>query len=103
MSYRYTVHATFEDDAVAREWLQWLAEGHCDEVLKGGATSVEVVALDGEHIAFEVRYEFPSRGCFDEYEQGHAPRLRAEGLERFPIERGIVYARTTGELVHSEG
>lgn len=103
MTFRYTVSATFEHDEVAREWLEWLACRHCAEVRDGGARTAEVVAIDGDAITFEVRYDFPSRDMFETYEQEHAPGLRAEGLDRFPTERGITYARTSGEIVHSEG
>ena len=102
MSFRYTVQATFEDLEVAREWVDWLVEGHCAEVRKGGATNAQVVRIDGEEIVLEVRYDFPDRATFERYEAEHAPRLREDGLERFPIERGIQYARTSGEVVHFE-
>jgi hypothetical protein len=94
----YTVTATFADEAVAREWLRWLAEGHVAEVLAGGATDAEVVALDGPDRAFEVRYHFPSREAFERYEREDAPRLRAEGLRRFPAERGVAYRRSVGAV-----
>lgn len=103
MTFRYTVSATFDDDAVAREWLEWLARGHCADVRAGGALNAEVIALDGDDITFEVRYDFPTREAFEQYEADHAPGLRDEGLERFPTHRGISYARSSGELVHSEG
>lgn len=92
----YTVAVTFEDGAMAEKWLNWLAEGHIDAVLAGGATDAEVIALDGPGRAFEVRYHFASRQAFDEYEQRHAPALRAEGLKLFPTERGVTYRRSVG-------
>jgi hypothetical protein len=95
----YTVAATFEDPAVADEWLRWLAEGHVAEVLAGGATSAVVVELDGPKRSFEVRYRFPSRQAFEAYERDHAPRLRAEGLLRFPTSRGVGYSRSLGVVV----
>lgn len=39
------------------------------------------------------------RACFETYERDHAPRLRAEGLARFPVESGIRYSRSLGEIV----
>ena len=51
-------------------------------------------------LTFEVRYRFPSRQAFDHYEQEIAPRLRAEGLKRFPPEKGISYRRSVGEVVN---
>jgi hypothetical protein len=94
----YTVAATFTDDALADEWLRWLTGGHVAEVLAGGATAAEVVALDGPGRAFEVRYRFPSREAFAAYERDHAPRLRAEGLRLFPVEKGVTYCRSVGAV-----
>lgn len=99
MDYRYTVKATFTSHELAEEWVQWLKAGHCQDVLRCGAASVEVVALDGEQQAFEVRYLFPNRQVFEAYEAEHAHRLRQEGLARFPTERGIAYARNTGTVI----
>src|SRR5687768_13209820 len=88
----YTVYTTFRDAALADAWLSWLRDGHVAEVLAGGATAGEIIELDaapsGDR-AFEVRYVFPSRESFTRYEQEHAPRLRAEGLKLFPVERGV--------------
>jgi len=98
-SIAYTVSATFSSCAVADEWIAWLTGGHIAEVIRGGATDAEIVHLDGDECRYEIRYHFPSRDVFRAYEQNHAPRLRAEGLERFPASRGIVYARTTGTVV----
>jgi hypothetical protein len=92
----YTVAVTFTDAAMAEEWLTWLRGGHIADVLAGGATAAEFVELDGPGRAFEVRYRFPSREAFAAYERDHAPRLRAEGLQRFPPERGVTYRRTAG-------
>ena len=92
----YTVSVTLPGEAAAAEWLRWLRGGHLAEVLAGGATQAEVVALDGPGSVYEVRYRFPSREAFDRYEREHAPRLRAEGLRLFPVEKGFVYRRTVG-------
>jgi hypothetical protein len=92
----YTVTATLPDEATATEWLRWLREGHIAAVLAGGANAAEIIALDGPGQAFEVRYRFPSREAFDRYEREVAPRLRAEGLLRFPAARGISYRRWVG-------
>jgi hypothetical protein len=92
----YRVSATFPNSDVADEWLHWLREGHVAAVLAGGATSAEIVALDTPAHAYEVRYRFPSRETFEKYEREHAPRLRAEGLRRFPVEKGIQYRRCIG-------
>lgn len=97
----YTVTATFADAALAEEWLRWLTGGHIAEVLAGGATDAEMIELDGPQRSFEVRYHFPSREAFAAYERDHAPRLRAEGLRLFPVERGVTYRRSVGVVVQS--
>ena len=95
----YTVTATFTDCKVAEEWVAWLQGGHIEEVIKGGAISAEIVRFDGDDCRYEVRYHFASREAFGAYEQLHAPRLRAEGLAKFPTSRGITYARSTGSVL----
>jgi hypothetical protein len=92
----YTLVVTFPDAALVESWLRWLRQGHIAAVLAGGAVRAEIVALDGPTPSFEVRYWFPSRAAFQTYERDHAPRLRAEGLLRFPVERGITYRRSVG-------
>lgn len=98
----YTVAVTFQDHALADEWLLWLTSGHIAEVLAGGATDAEVIELDGPERSFEVRYHFPSRAVFERYEKEHAPRLRAEGLRRFPVEKGVSYRRSLGVVASSQ-
>jgi hypothetical protein len=94
----YTVAVTFEDTALAEEWLRWLREVHIADVLAGGATDAEIVELDGPRRSFEVRYHFDSREAFARYERDHAPRLRAEALQKFPVEKGVAYRRSLGEV-----
>lgn len=95
----YTVSATFTDCKVAHEWVAWLTGGHIADVLKGGAVSAEIIRIDGDECRYEIRYQFPSRESFRAYETNHAPRLRAEGLAKFPTSRGISYARSTGVVI----
>lgn len=98
----YTVSAVFSDAAVADEWIQWLRGGHIAEVIAGGASDAEIIEKDvppDAARAIEVRYHFPSRERFSAYERERAPRLRAEGLRRFPTERGVTYDRSVGEVV----
>jgi Domain of unknown function (DUF4286) len=99
--FAYTVVVSFTDPAVAEEWLGWLNAGHVAEVLAGGATRAEIIALDGKPLSFEVRYHFPSREAFARYESDHAPRLRAEGVEKFPAERGVSYRRSIGNVLRA--
>ncbi len=98
----YTVRATFPDGAMRREWVAWLEDGHVDAVIAGGAHSAMIVMLEselGERPRGEVHYVFSTREVFDRYVREFAPALRADGLKRFPPERGVVYERTIGEIV----
>ncbi|MCB0216747.1 MAG: DUF4286 family protein [Chloroflexi bacterium] len=101
--FAYTVHASFEgsDPGLIDAWIAWLAEGHLAEVLAAGALEASVLRLDdaaGTPPRCEARYRFPSRAAFEAYLRDSAPRLRAEGLARFPPESGIRYARSQGEI-----
>lgn len=95
----YTVAVTFKEQALADSWLAWLRGGHIAEVIAGGATNAEIVAMDGPEAAFEIRYRFAARAVFEKYEREHAPRLRAEGLALFPVEKGVSYRRSLGAVV----
>jgi dipeptidase E len=96
----YTVAVTFTDPNLAGPWLAWLRGGHLAAVLAGGAEHAEVVELDvSKGRAFEVRYRFASRQALEAYERDRAPALRAEGLRLFPVEKGVSYRRSTGDIV----
>lgn len=86
-------------DALAERWVAWLRDEHIADVLAAGACRADIVQLDAAYPVFEIRYQFPSREVFERYEREHAPRLRAEGLERFPLEWGLEYSRRTGTIV----
>jgi hydroxyacylglutathione hydrolase len=92
-SFLYTVLGEAETVALADELEAWLVGGHVDEVCEAGALEAEVVRHDGG-LAVEARYLFASRESFAAYERDHAPRLRAEGLARFPS--GLRFTRSTG-------
>ena len=99
----YTVGCTFDDAAVAQEWIGWLRDGHLAELCDAGALDAEVIEFPtmpgaGSQIRCEARYHFASREAFAAYERDHAPRLRAAGLKRFPPERGVRYGRSLGEV-----
>ena len=81
------------------EFVAWLQGGHVADVLAGGASTAQIVALDQPAHTFEIRYRFPSRETFERYEREFAPQLRAEGLQRFPTDRGVVYRRTSGVVL----
>ena len=97
--FAYTVSCRFTEETVAHEWVEWLRIEHLDEVLAAGALDAEVVRLDGDAIVLEVRYHFPDRAAFDRYVRDSAPALRARGLELFPPERGLAYARSSGDVL----
>jgi len=102
--FSYTVAAEFDDPAVADEWLAWMHSGHLRDVCEAGAIDAEAIRVDtvaGGVARCEARYHFGSREAFTRYERDHAPRLRAEGLARFPVSRGVRYSRSTGEVVAS--
>ena len=101
MAFFYAVTATLPDEATAREYAAWLA-GHVVEVIEAGAGSARIIRLDGGSGSpprVETQYVFPGRDVFERYLATHAPRLRAEGLARFPPERGISMERRQGEIV----
>jgi len=52
--------------------------------------------------SYEIRYEFESRKAFETYEANHAPRLREEGLAKFPLTLGLEYQRSIGETVNTQ-
>jgi hypothetical protein len=99
----YVVRCTFAPNAsaVAPRWLAWLREQHLSEVLAAGAISAEIIRVDNSGEAYEIHYRFASRDAFDRYEREHAPRLRADGLARFPLNLGLKYERRTGEVLES--
>lgn len=100
--YCYTVRCQFTGNCqLADHWLAWLRDIHIDDVIQCGALSAEVVKMQEDTLTYEIRYRFESESAFTEYEREHAPRLRAEGLELFPIDQGISYERSSGEVIFS--
>ena len=100
--FAYTVACEFNDEQVARRWVHWLRDEHLREVCAAGAVGAQVIWFDrapAGQARCEVRYLFSSRQDFERYEQDHAPRLREEGLKRFPMSLGLRYTRSTGEIV----
>ena len=95
----YSVTCTFQNESLAREWLEWIESEHLADVIAAGAVDAEVVILDGNPMRCETRYHFASREEFNIYEREHAPRLRNEGLKKFPLTRGMSYVRSMGEVV----
>ena len=97
MRFAYTVHAQFDAPDVAAEWVAWLKDGHFADVMKGGALEAMVVQL--EPLKLEARYLFADRAAFTKYEQETAPKLRAEGLSKFPATRGVRMSRSMGDVL----
>lgn len=97
--FAYTVRCTFENEDVAERWLKWLLDGHLADVCAAGAIDAEAVRLDSQDaIVCEARYHFRDRAAFEKYEREHAPRLREEGLQLFPLELGLKYEWFTGAV-----
>jgi len=97
----YTVFATLPDEPTAREYIGWLEGGHLAAVIAGGATSAQIIRVQSslEPIQLEVRYLFPNQQVFDRYVAEVAPALRADGVRRFPPERGVRLERRSGVVV----
>ncbi len=108
----YEVSASFRDAEFARAWVDWLRREHIADVIAAGALSGRIIALDSEsagagtpapadgaaELRFCVQYEFTNRAAFDAYVREHAPRLRAEGLKRFPPDV-VTYTRRSGQVL----
>lgn len=100
--FAYTVACEFDDEQIARQWVQWLHEEHLRDVCAAGGVSAQVVWFDGApagQARCEARYLFNARVDFERYERDHAPRLRDMGLKRFPLSLGLRYTRSTGEVL----
>ena len=96
--FSYTVRCSISNAQVAEAWLDWLKEEHIQDVLDAGAIAAEVFKM-GDESVFEIRYRFLSKTDFEKYESQHAPRLRQEGLSKFPLELGLSYSRSTAERI----
>jgi hypothetical protein len=86
-------------DAAGRDRaLRWLVGEHVQDVCRGGAELATIVELDDPATALQMLYRFASRAALDGYLRDHPPRLRADGLARFPIEQGFRYERSVGTI-----
>lgn len=99
----YEVCVTFTDSQIADNWLAWMRDEHINDVIKAGAKTGRAILVDPENSSASLvtrmvaQYEFESRTAFDAYVRDHAPRLRAEGLKRFPTDQ-VTYQRRSGEI-----
>ncbi len=94
----YTVRCGLNNRELADSWLRWLRAEHIDDVIQAGAVSAEIFEMT-EPLTYEIRYSFSTKSALDDYFRNHAPRLREEGLQKFPLELGLNYSRTTGRLL----
>lgn len=97
----YTVIATLPDSKTADEYVQWLENGHVDDVIEHGAHSGAIVRMvePSAPIQVETRYIFSTTAMFDRYVKQFSPALRDEGLQKFPPERGVTFERRIGEVI----
>lgn len=49
----------------------------------------------------QARYIFKDREAFEAYRRDHGPRLQKEGLATFPLELGLRYKRSMGDVLFS--
>lgn len=97
----YAVIATLPDEPTRVRYIDWLLQGHIQQVCAGGATSASVIRLDGQPLRVMARYTFPTRDDLERYIATYAPRLRAEGLALFGPETGVTFERLTGQVAGS--
>lgn len=95
----YAVRSRFTNREVRAEFIAWLAGGHLADVVKAGALDAELVEFEPDPSQpdapgdVESRYHFASREAYEAYASGPAVALRAEGMAKFPPDRGIVMTR----------
>lgn len=96
----YTVTASLPTKELRERYVAWLRDGHVAQVLAGGASCAEVVALDGDAAPYRVqsRYWFSDHAALARYVAEVAPALRAEGLALF-ANAGVTFARDQGVIV----
>jgi len=96
----YTVVATLPDEQTASEYIAWLEGGHVAEVVGAGANNGMIIRIQdpATPIQVETRYLFANQAAFDRYVREAAPGLRAAGLGRFPLSRGIRFERRVGTV-----
>ena len=97
----YEVRADVER-AIAGDYRAWL-DAHIREILAiDGFTEAELLTedgADGERVVWIVRYHLDSREALETYLRDHAPRLRADGIERFGARFSVT--RRVMELVRA--
>ena len=94
----YEVNAAIVDPKITDAWVNWILSEHIADVVAAGALRGRLVRVEGGGLEFSVQYEFADRPTFDTYVARHAPRLRDEGIKRFPPAQ-VTYSRRIGEFL----
>jgi len=94
----YEVEATFKDESIARQWVDWMLKQHLADVVKAGALRGRLIRLDEGGMVFAAHYEFADRPSFQRYLREEAPRLRAAGEQRFGP-GFVTYRRRDGDVI----
>ncbi|MBS0195744.1 MAG: DUF4286 family protein [Planctomycetes bacterium] len=97
----YVVTATFPSLELRDEYTAWLRSGHIADVVTAGALTGEIVEVSDPPTPprVQARYTFANPQALETYVKDHAPRLRAEGMARFPASRGVTFERLVGRVV----
>ncbi len=96
----YEVTAAIRDEQTAAAYFDWMLGGHIRDVIAAGALTGRLVRLDADGCVFLAQYDFASRAALDLYLRDHAPRLREDGIRRFPSEK-VTFTRRTGEILET--
>lgn len=94
----YEVNAAIVDPKITDAWVDWILNEHIREVVSVGAVRGRLIRIDDDGQRFSVQYEFENREALDTYLTEHAPRLRDEGIKRYPPTQ-VTYTRRTGEIL----
>lgn len=82
----YEVNITVQE-RIAAEYERWL-QGHIEEILRlegfGGASWFRDSESTPQERRLVVQYRLRDRASLDSYLADHAPRMRRDGVERFP-------------------
>eukprot|EP01135_Chromosphaera_perkinsii_P002724 Nk52_evm92s226 gene=Nk52_evmTU92s226 len=96
--YSYIVCCELPSTEIAEDWVEWLRGGHMQDMIEiGGAETGELIRV-GE-LSYQARYVFPSEASFKHYMEEIAPKLRGEGVKKFPASMGLKYSRMEGPVL----
>ena len=98
----YTVTATLSSQSALQPYLDWLSNGHIQDLLPW-ALDAQVIVLSSESSSsypqVQSAYRFASQKEFEEYQNQGAPKLQAEGKALAEKLGGITFTRTWGTQV----